>query len=247
MTTTGFTPTTAVPSRTGTKRLAVSGTYSTGKTTTTIALSHLTGIPRTHARTMREILADVLPDKRLEECTASELIQLGIRRFTERAVHESHLAGGFLSDGSSLHEWVYGKVRVRAGIHPTDGYEAGEAAPDFYEEVIDGMGAVLKDHARRAYDVFIHLPVEFDLVADGHRPVSERFREMSDELLRGTLDELRIPYHVVGGTIEQRLATIVDIFGLPALMSLERAVELARSETADGYRQVSAAAARRSA
>ncbi|GHE44562.1 ATP-binding protein [Streptomyces capitiformicae] len=229
------------------RRLAVSGTYSTGKTTTTIALSHLTGVPRTHARTMREILADALPGKRLEQCTAAELIQLGIRRFTERAVHESHLPDGFLSDGSSLHEWVYGKVRVRAGIHPTDGYEAGEQAPGFYEEVIDAMGAVLKDHARRAYDVFVHLPVEFDLVADGHRPVSKRFRSMSDELLRGTLDELRIPYHVVGGTLEQRLATIVDIFGLPARMSLERAVELARRETADTYRQVSEAAERRPA
>ncbi|MFJ9565172.1 AAA family ATPase [Streptomyces fuscichromogenes] len=224
------------------KRIAVSGTYSTGKTTTTVALSHLTGMPRTHARTMREILADALPGKRLEECSAPELIQLGIRRFTERAVHESRLPDGFLSDGSSLHEWVYGKVRVRAGIHPTDGYGATDAPPDFYEEVIDGMGAVLKDHALRSYDVFVHLPVEFDLVADGHRPVSERFRHLSDELLRRTLDELGIPYHVVGGPLEERLATVVDIFGLPALMSLGRAVELSRAEMAGNPRRAAAAA-----
>ncbi|KUO22650.1 AAA family ATPase [Streptomyces dysideae] len=226
------------------RRFAVSGTYCTGKTTTTIALSHLTGIPRTHARTMREILVDALPGKRLEDCTAPELFQLGIRRFTERAVHESHLDDGFVSDGSSLHEWVYGKVRVRAGIHPSDGYDAGEAPPDFFEEVIDNMGSVFKGHARQAYDVFIHLPVEFDLVTDGHRPVSERFRLMSDELLRATLDELAIPYHVVGGSIEHRLATIVDIFGLPARMGLDRAVELARAETAAAARDFAAATAR---
>lgn len=247
MTTTAPTPARAERNRTSMRRLAISGTYSTGKTTTTIALAHLTGVPRTHARTMREILAGVLPGRRLEECTAAELVQLGVHRFTERAVHESHLPDGFVSDGSSLHEWVYGKVRVRAGIHPTDGYETGGAAPDFYEEVIDALGAVLKDHARRAYDVFIHLPVEFDLVADGHRPVSERFRSMSDELLRDTLDELGIPYHVVGGTLENRLATIVDIFGLPARMSLERAVELARRDTADAYLRTAQAAERRSA
>ncbi|MET8976483.1 AAA family ATPase [Streptomyces sp. NPDC004539] len=220
--------TSPVPAR----RIAVSGTYCTGKTTTTIALAHLTGIPRTHARTMREILADALPGKRLEECSAPELIQLGIQRYTERAVHESRLAGGFLSDGSSLHEWVYGKVRVRAGIHPTDGYDATAAPPDFYEEVVDSMGAVLKRHARQAYDVFVHLPVEFGLVEDGHRPVSERFRRMSDELLRTSLDELAIPYHVVGGTIEERLATVVDIFGLPTRMSLAHAVDLAYEDTA---------------
>ncbi|MFF7066893.1 AAA family ATPase [Streptomyces pseudovenezuelae] len=227
------------------KRLAVSGTYSTGKTTTTIALSCLTGIPRTHARTMREILAGALPGRRLEECSAAELIQLGMRRFTERAVHESHLPDGFVSDGSSLHEWVYGKVRVRAGIHPTDGYDAADAPPDFYDEVIDAMGAVLKEHALGAYDAFVHLPVEFALVADGHRPVSERFRQLSDDLLLHTLDELGIPCHVVGGTLEQRLATIVDLFGLPALMSLDRAVELARAETAESHRRAAAAAPRR--
>ncbi|MFF7762655.1 AAA family ATPase [Streptomyces griseorubiginosus] len=215
-----------------TKKLAVSGTYSTGKTTTTIALSYLTGIPRTHARTMREILAEALPGKRLEECSASELIQLGIRRFTERAVRESHLPDGFVSDGSSLHEWVYGTVRVHAGIHPTDGYDPTDAPPDFYAEVVEALGVVLRDHARTAYHAFVHLPVEFDLVADGHRPVSERFRRLSDELLLRTLDELDIPYHVVGGTLEQRLATIVDIFGLPARTTLRRAVELACAKTA---------------
>lgn len=224
------------------QRLAVSGTYSTGKTTTTVALSHLTGLPRTHARTMREILADALPGRRLEECSAPELIQLGIRRYTERAVHESRLPDGFVSDGSSLHEWVYGKVRVRAGIHPTDGYDATGTPPDFYEEVVDALGAVLKEHALKAYDVFVHLPVEFALVADGHRPVSERFRQLSDELLRRTLDELGITYHVVGGTLEQRLAAIVDLVGLPALMSPAQAVELARAETADRHRRAASAA-----
>lgn len=43
--------------------LAISGTYSSGKTTTTLALAYLTGIPRTHAKTMREILPDALPGK----------------------------------------------------------------------------------------------------------------------------------------------------------------------------------------
>mgnify|MGYP007007859318 CR=1 FL=1 len=49
-------------------RIAISGTYSTGKTTSSYALRYLTGIPRTHAQTMREILPIILPGKSLEEC-----------------------------------------------------------------------------------------------------------------------------------------------------------------------------------
>ncbi|MDF2846706.1 MAG: family ATPase, partial [Oerskovia sp.] len=49
-------------------RLAISGTYSSGKTFTTIALAHLTGIPRSAAKTMRELLPISVPGKTLEEC-----------------------------------------------------------------------------------------------------------------------------------------------------------------------------------
>jgi nicotinamide riboside kinase len=214
-------------------KIAVSGTYSSGKTTTSIALAHLTGIPRTHAKTMREILPEALPGKRLEDCTAPELFQLGMRRYAERAVHESHLPDGFISDGSSLHEWVYGKIRVLVGIHPDD------AAPEkpeltaeeaFFEEVIDNMGSAMKQHAQRTYDVFIHLPVEFPLVADGHRPVSERFRRLSDELLLNTLDSYRIPYHVVGGTLAARLTRIAELLDLPVRMPVDDAIALAHEE-----------------
>ncbi|MEU6117805.1 ATP-binding protein [Streptomyces sp. NPDC047117] len=216
-------------------KIAVSGTYSSGKTTTSLALAHLTGIPRTHAKTMREILPEALPGKRLEDCTAPELFQLGIRRYAERAVHESHLTDGFISDGSSIHEWVYGKVRVLVGIHPDDSVETpGERTAEmaFYEEVIDNMGAVMKQHARRTYDVFVHLPVEFPLVADGHRPVSERFRKLSEELLLNTLDEYAIPYHVVGGSIPARLEKIVELLRLPVRMPVEDAVLRAEKEMA---------------
>ena len=48
-------------------KLAISGTYSTGKTTTTLALAFYTGLPRTHAKTMREILPIALPGKRLDQ------------------------------------------------------------------------------------------------------------------------------------------------------------------------------------
>lgn len=216
-------------------RIAVSGTYSTGKTTTTEALSRWLGIPRTHARTMREILPEAIPGKALEECGPAELFQLGLLRFTERAVRESAMQGSFLSDGSSLHEWIYGKARMKVGINPNDSRLVRSAKRlltlpyrPLLIQVNEAFGAVVKRHAKLSYDEFIHLPVEFPLVADGHRPVSEEFRALSDQLLKTTLDELGIRYHVVAGTLEERLKRIAAIYGLEPVMPLEQAVAEAR-------------------
>jgi nicotinamide riboside kinase len=217
-------------------KLAISGTYSTGKTTTTEALSLWVGIPRTHAQTMREILPEAFPGKALEDCSPAELFQLGMMRFTERAVRESQAGASFISDGSSLHEWIYGKARLEVGINPnsTELVRLVQKAlllpfKKVIDEVNEGFGAVVKRHAKKAYDEFIHLPVEFPLVKDGHRPVSEKFRKLSDELLLETLRELGIEYHIVSGSIETRLQRIAEIYGLEPVMPLEQAVREART------------------
>lgn len=215
-------------------KLAISGTYSSGKTTTSIALSHLTGIPRTYAKTMREILPALLPGRRLEDCTIPELLQLGMVRYAERAVHESRLPDGFVSDGSSLHEWVYGKVRVTVGLHPgrrdSSGGFRSVSERDFFDQVMDAMGAVMRRHAVDTYDAFAHLPIEFPLAVDGHRPVSEEFRARSDELLLDTLRQAGIPVRVIGGSLTERLEAIVRTFDLPTVMPVDEAIGLAHSE-----------------
>ncbi|MDJ0396712.1 AAA family ATPase [Rhodococcus sp. G-MC3] len=93
--------------------IAISGTYSSGKTTTAYALAHYLAIPRIRARTMRELLPEAVPGKTLEQCNAAEIIQLIVCRHTERVMHESHHSVGFISDGSSLQEWIYGSSGFR--------------------------------------------------------------------------------------------------------------------------------------
>jgi nicotinamide riboside kinase len=215
-------------------RLAVSGTYSTGKTTTTEALSVATGIPRTHAMTAREILSDLVPGKQLEELSASELTALGLRRLEERIQHEAQQPGSFVADGSVIHEWIYGVARMQIGINPGAGLMvktiksvAGLPYKSFYKQYMDAYGAVTKARAKRTYDAYVHLPVEFPLRADGHRPVSEKFRHLSDALLIETLDDLQIPYHVIGGSIRERLERIISTFGLDLVMPLDDAIDIA--------------------
>jgi nicotinamide riboside kinase len=215
-------------------RLAVSGTYSSGKTTTTEALSIATGIPRTDALTAREILVDLIPGKGFQQLSAQDLLSLGLRRLEERIQGESSQPGAFISDGSVLHEWVYGQARMQLGLNPgapllhrAAKRIVGLPAAPFMQRYMYAYGVVTKARAKRTYDAFAHLPVEFPMSADGHRPVSEKYRHLCDQLLRSTLDELDIPYHVIRGTIHDRVSQITEIFGLPTVMPIDRAIELA--------------------
>ena len=220
-------------------RLGISGTYSSGKTLTAIALSNFTGIPRTRAKTMREILPDAAPGKALEECTAAELLQMIVIRHVERAVHESRLWDGFVSDGSSLQEWIYGTVRITVGINPNESIhlsslQSVEKTEEirFFEEVIGQLGVAMKAHVKRTFDAFVHLPNELPLAKDGHRPVNERFRSMSDEMLQRTLAELQMPFLTVGGDLAVRLENIVNVLGFTPVMSISEAIALAEKEYA---------------
>jgi hypothetical protein len=217
-------------------RLAISGTYSVGKTLTTMAVSHLTGLTRSSALTMRELLPISVPGKTLEECTAAEIIMLITRRNQGRAVNESHLPDGFVSDGSSLHEWCYGTVRVLVGINPNESVDLQKVELTdelrFYAEVMRQIGVPAQQHAKRSYDSFVHLPIEFPLVKDGHRPVNERFRSLADEMLLESLRELGIPVHIVGGSLTERLEKIIDIYEFTPKMSIADAIQHAQDEYA---------------
>jgi hypothetical protein len=159
---------------------------------------------------MREILPETFPGKKLEECTPSELVQLGMTRFGERRVQQSKLSDGFISDGSAIHEWAYGHGRRFEG----NGFGEG------YNFAIDAFGGVVKRYAGEAYDEVIHLPVEFPLSPDGHRPVSEAFRSKADEILVNTWEELGFNCHIVGGSIEERIGKIIEILGLDVSSTL---------------------------
>ena len=215
-------------------RLAVSGTYSSGKTTTTETLSVATGIPRTDALSAREIMADLIPNKRFHELSGQDLLALGLRRLEERIQGEAEQTGSFISDGSVLHEWVYGEARMRLGLNPgapllhrAAKRVATLPAKPFMQRYMNAYGLVTKQRAKRTYDAFVHLPIEFTMDPDGHRPVSEDYRRVGDRLLLDVLDELAIPYHLVRGSVHERVQAIVDLFDLPLVVPVDEAVGIA--------------------
>ena len=213
-------------------RVAIAGTYSTGKSTVSEALSLYTGMPKTDAKTMREILPDVFPGKMLEECTPRELGQLGLLRFRERIRNEGMLQGSFISDGSCLHEWVYGKGRLSYGMTPDNSYlrsrvksllAHGMSAKSVH--FLEIYGDAAKYHAKHSYDVFIHMPIEFPIVEDGHRPMSDAYRRHTERLLLATLAEIGMRHHAVSGSVEERITKIAALLGLPTVMPAKEAAK----------------------
>jgi hypothetical protein len=217
-------------------RLAISGTYSSGKTLTVMALSHYVDIPRSMAKTMREILPDAVPGKTLAECSSAEFVQLVVRRHVERVTNEARL-DRFVADGSSLQEWSYGTARVVYGIDPTttahltDGETARQTDEmRYFGEVFAQLGHAFKQYVRNTYDAFVHLRNELPVRDDGHRPMNNRFRSACDEMVLSTLAELDMTYHIVGGTVSERLAAIVGLFDLRPVLPLDEAVRRAEAD-----------------
>jgi hypothetical protein len=191
-------------------RIAFVGAYGNGKTTLTTELAARLGLPRVHGTAMRDPAGGA--PKALEETTEPELIQLAVRRFTERSVDEARHQAGFLSDGSVLHEWVYTKVRLSVGRHPEPpaslGGSAASPRAEVCAEVVDQLSLLAQKHMRLGYDLIVHCPVEVPL-PDGHSPVSEYFRVLSDRLMLDTLDALTLPVHVVKGSVKERIEQVL--------------------------------------
>lgn len=221
-------------------RLVISGTYSTGKTTTATALSIATGIPLINALSAREILTDLYPGRRFQDMNATELMALGLKRFEERVREEAILYlqhTNFISDGSVLNEWIYGTVRMKIGLNPGSGFihRAAKAilglpGRGFYKKYMNAYGQVARLHSQQWYTDVVHLPVEFPMSADGHRPVSERYRTLSDKEIReGFLSIGKTPELVSGSQVE-RLRKIINLYDLPVVVPIDEAVTQAEEQ-----------------
>lgn len=221
-------------------KISVSGTYSSGKTSTVLALSYYTGIPRTLAKTIREIMPEAVPGKKLSEVTPAEYLQLAMRRHTGRAVAEAVLGDTFISDGSSLQEWIYGAARVRYGMNPSataqmlDEIDPADLTDEmrFFDQVISQYGHAFRQHVRSTFDAVVHLENEHAMTDDGHRPMNEKFREYCDQMLAQTIDDLKIPLWTIRGTMEERLEEIVSTFAFPVVMPMDEALARMRADYA---------------
>jgi len=206
-------------------RIAVVGAYGSGKTLLSRSLARLTGMPPARLRPMDRPVG--APQRTIADCTPAQLLQLTVRRYTERVAEEQRLADGFVSDGFAAHEWIYAKTRLVAGSFPDRpdplAGRRREPAVAAYEEVADQLGLLMLEHSAHAYDLFVHVPVEFPLAA-GNRPVNENFRLITEELLAGVLGRLGVPVHTAAGPPARRLEQLAAALGLSPVIGIEQAL-----------------------
>ncbi|WP_303121848.1 AAA family ATPase [uncultured Streptococcus sp.] len=230
-------------------RLVISGTYSTGKTTTATALSIATGIPLINALSAREILTEIYPGRRFQDMNATELMTLGLKRFEERIREETILYkenSSFISDCSVLNEWIYGTVRLKIGLNPGSGFIhrlskaiLGIPGKSFYRKYMDAYGQVAKMHSKMWYTDVVHLPVEFTMAPDGHRPVSEKYRTLSDLEIQEGFAAIGKQPELVTGSQEERLEKIIKHYDLPIVVPIKEAVAKAEEIIASNREAVS--------
>lgn len=219
-------------------RIALSGTYSTGKTVTTLAIAYLTGIEKTHARAMRELMPVVFPGKRLEACTHEELLELIMRRFMERSEAEAEQGNSFISDGCPLQEWAYCKARIKLGLNPNNGLIGRWVDQIKYREkwkayktILDGIEPAMLHYTQHSYDLLIHLPIEFPIDRDGHRPIKEAFRQLAEDFMLEAYKGFEIPVLTLRGTIRERLEQYVEAYSATCVMDIDEAIKRALDET----------------
>lgn len=201
-------------------KIAIVGSYGSGRTTLARALAQRAGLPVAYGSAMADPVG--AEGKPVHEWTNGELVQLTVRRYAERVAAEAD-SDGFVSDGSILHEPIYARTRLVAGSYPGDGVSLPalrrDAATAAYEDTVEHIGLLALAHARNAYDVVFRLPVEFAL-RDARPPISEAFRRVTDDLLTAALAEIDAPVHTLKGDVdarvEQALAHLNDPAGRPA-------------------------------
>ncbi|WP_231195836.1 hypothetical protein [Streptococcus equi] len=87
---------------------------------------------------------------------------------------------------------------------------------------MNAYGQVARLHSQQWYTDVVHLPVEFPMSADWHRPVSERYRTLSDKEIReGFLSIGKTPELVSGSQVE-RLRKIINLYDLRLSFQLTR-------------------------
>lgn len=140
----------------------------------------------------------------------------------------------FISDGSVLNEWVYGTVRMKVGINTgsnlfyrTSKAILGLSGRSFYKKYMSAYGQVAKIHSKQWYTNVVHLPVEFAMSDDGHRPVSEKYRTLSDKEIQESFISIGKNPELVSGNQIERLRKIINLYDLPIVVPIEEALSKA--------------------
>lgn len=170
------------------RRIAIVGSFSTGKTTLAELLARRLDLPLL-PEVAREVVE--LGFKLDKDATPETEALIFLRQYNNELSTESFVGDRSLIDVMAYAGWVLDNQERRKEMA-------------LWDECIK----LAERRLRTSYTHVFYLPIEFPIVLDGLRPDDPGFQKDIDERLLGLLHSHDIEYTTIIGTVEERLEMI---------------------------------------
>jgi deoxyadenosine/deoxycytidine kinase len=176
-----------------TQRIAIVGSFSTGKTTLAEEAAPKLGLPLL-PEVAREIVE--LGFKLDKDATVETETLIFLRQWHNETTHAEFVGDRSLIDVMAYASWVL---------------EHQDRRKEFalWDTCLD----IAKHHLRSQYTDVFYLPVEFGIVLDGLRPDDPEFQADIDRRMLHILETNDIQYKTLTGSVEDRMAQLLDALG----------------------------------
>jgi hypothetical protein len=175
------------------KRIAIVGSFSTGKTTLAEMAAPKLGLPLL-PEVAREVVS--LGFKLDKDATVETETLIFLRQFYNEMTHPEFIGDRSLVDVMAYASWVL---------------EHQERRKEFalWDTCVD----IAKHHLRSQYTDVFYLPIEFGIVPDGLRPMDPEFQADIDRRLVGLMETFDVKFSTLTGSVEDRLDVLVGSLG----------------------------------
>ena len=170
------------------RRIAIVGSFSTGKTTLAEALAEKLDLPLL-PEVAREVVE--LGFKLDKDATPETEALIFLRQYNNELSTEEFVGDRSLIDVMAYAGWVL---------------DNQERTKEFY--LWDECVRLAERRLRRSYSHVFYLPIEFPIVLDGLRPDDPAFQKDIDERVLSLLRANDIEYVTLTGSVEDRLGQI---------------------------------------
>lgn len=171
-------------------RIAIVGSFSTGKTTLAEAAAPKLGLPLL-PEVAREIVS--LGFKLDKDATVETETLIFLRQYHNEMTHPGFVGDRSLIDVMAYASWVL---------------EHQERRKEF--ALWDTCLEIAEHNLRSQYTHVFYLPIEFGIVPDGLRPMDPEFQADIDRRMRGLLESHGVAHETLTGTVEERLGSLLD-------------------------------------
>lgn len=175
------------------KRIAIVGSFSTGKTTLAEAVAPKLGLPLL-PEVAREVAAEGF--KLDKDATVETETLIFLRQYRNEMTHAGFVGDRSLVDVMAYAGWVL---------------EHQDRRKEF--ALWDACLDIAKHHLRSQYTDVFYLPIEFGIVPDGLRPMDPDFQADIDRRLVGLLHTNDVVYETLTGSVEARVDALIEKLG----------------------------------